>query len=306
MNLHHLRYARSVMETRSFSRAAEQCHVSQPSLSIAVAQLEQELGEPLFLRSTRRVEPTPFGAYLAPFLEEAVRGLDEVRLAAARFRGSSETVVRMGLSPLIDARLLKGVIEPFERKWPGGTVIFKECMIEDLQQRLAAQGIDIACTVREGRPRTGFCPLYSDTLLYLPQGGQRRSAGHPVPIRELASETFVLTVDGCGLTNAIRRLFHRNKVRLREYAGHALSYDVVEEWVELGIGAGILPESKVNKLKQSARPIVQNSGQLAKLGYEFRWNERRQMPDHVAAFIEHLRSAVPKLVRGAVWGSTRR
>jgi hypothetical protein len=87
------------------------------------------------------------------------------------------------------------------------------------------------------------------------------AARSPIAVRDLAPETFVLTIEGCGLTNAVRGLFQRNRVRLREYPGQALSYDVVEEWVELGIGAGILPASKVRKLRRSARPILGNSGQ---------------------------------------------
>ena len=90
----------------------------------------------------------------------------------------------------------------------------------------------------------------------------------------------------------------RNRVRLREYPGQALSYDVVEEWVELGIGAGILPASKVKKLRRSARPILRNSGQPAQVHYQFRWHGKRQLSTHVQAFVEHCRDVVPTLVRG--------
>jgi DNA-binding transcriptional LysR family regulator len=298
MNVHHLRYVRAAIEQRSFSRAARQCHVSQPSLSIAVAQLEEELGQAIFLRSTRRLELTPFGTYLAPILEEALRGIDDVRQAATRFRGNAEAVIRLGLLPLVDARLLTRVLEPFGRRWPSGRIILKECLLDDLEQRLATQGIDVACTIREGTIRTGACPFYSDTLWYLPQGGGRAAARSPIAVRDLAPETFVLTIEGCGLTNAVRGLFQRNRVRLREYPGQALSYDVVEEWVELGIGAGILPASKVRKLRRSARPILGKSGQPAQVHYQFRWHARRQLPPHVLAFVEHCRAIVPALVRG--------
>jgi hypothetical protein len=80
-----------------------------------VTQLEEELGQAIFLRSTP-LQLTPFGAYLAPILEEALRGIDDVSQAAARFRGNAETVIRLGLLPLVDARLLTRVLEPFARK----------------------------------------------------------------------------------------------------------------------------------------------------------------------------------------------
>lgn len=300
MNLHQLRYALAVMEARSFSRAAESCHVSQPSLSVAVAQLEAELGEALFDRTTRRVEVTPFGEYLASAMQDAMRGIEEVRLAAERFRGSADQVVRLGLSPLIDGRLLKRVIEPFERGWPGGQVILKECMLGDLEQRLETHKIDAAVTLAEARPqaRIGRSPFYTEPLLYLPQGGEPDPVGGPVPIRELGGRTFVLTMDGCGLANSIRKLFHRSGVRLQEYPGQALSYDVVEEWVGLGIGASILPESKVKALRSCARPIVKNNRQTASLSYELKWNARRRQRECVTAFVKHFRAVGEHLVRG--------
>jgi DNA-binding transcriptional LysR family regulator len=212
-------------------------------------------------------------------------------------------VIRLGLLPLVDARLLTRVLEPFERGWASGRIILKECLLDDLEERLATQGIDAACTIHEGPGtgtiKSGACPFYSDTLMYLPQGGGRASARGPIAVRALAPETFVLTVDGCGLTNAVRGLFQRHRVRLREYPGQALSYDVVEEWVELGIGTGILPASKVRKLRRAARPILRNNGQPAQVHYYFRWLGKRQLPPHVQAFVDHCRAIVPALVRGA-------
>ena len=77
MELHQLRYVAAVARTGNFSRAAEQCHVSQPSLSQQIKKLEQELGERLFDRLKREVKLTPHGEV---FLLRAIRVLDDAAI----------------------------------------------------------------------------------------------------------------------------------------------------------------------------------------------------------------------------------
>src|SRR6187551_1505031 len=75
MEIHQLRYFLAVVRTRNFSRAAEQCHVTQPSLSQQIKKLEDELGERLFARTKREVVVTPAGEL---FSGHANRVLEEI------------------------------------------------------------------------------------------------------------------------------------------------------------------------------------------------------------------------------------
>ena len=78
MEMHQLRYAVAVARSGNFSRAAEQCHVAQPSLSQQIMKLEEELGERLFDRAKREARLTPHGEI---FLQRAIRILEEVDAA---------------------------------------------------------------------------------------------------------------------------------------------------------------------------------------------------------------------------------
>jgi LysR family transcriptional regulator, hydrogen peroxide-inducible genes activator len=101
MEVHQLRYVVAVARTGNFSRAAEHCHVSQPSLSQQIQKLERELGERLFDRMKREAKLTASGE---AFLRHAVRILDE--LEAAR-REAAETndllrgTIALGMLPTI-------------------------------------------------------------------------------------------------------------------------------------------------------------------------------------------------------------
>src|SRR3954462_9606273 len=110
MELHQLRYLLAVAKTGNFSRAAEQCHVSQPSLSQQIAKLESELGERLFSRLKRRAVLTAAGEVL---VLRANRILSEVEAARRDVADATEQVrgrVSIGVLPTIAPYLLPPVL----------------------------------------------------------------------------------------------------------------------------------------------------------------------------------------------------
>src|SRR6202012_4781040 len=101
MEMHQLRYVIAVARTGNFSRAAQQCHVAQPSLSQQIQKLEAELGERLFIRKRRDARLTPHGE---AFLPRAVRILGEVEAArreADEARNLLRGTVSIGALPTI-------------------------------------------------------------------------------------------------------------------------------------------------------------------------------------------------------------
>ena len=84
MEVHQLRYFAKVAELGHFTRAAEACHVSQPSLSQAIAKLERELGQPLFVRLGRTVKLTDAGRALKTRAEQILSLLDDAKALLER------------------------------------------------------------------------------------------------------------------------------------------------------------------------------------------------------------------------------
>src|SRR5688572_2024795 len=100
MNLSHLRFASPLASSGSFTAAAAACFVTQPTLSNGIAQLEDELGERLFARTTRKVALTPFGTHLLPCIAEVLRAQSSLTLQARAFLKPEKRLIRIGLSPL--------------------------------------------------------------------------------------------------------------------------------------------------------------------------------------------------------------
>src|ERR1700748_283297 len=116
MEMNQLRYVVAVARTGNFSRAAEQCRVSQPSLSQQIQKLEDELGERLFDRMKRQTKLTSYGE---AFLRRAVRILEETDLAlreASDAKSLMSGTLSIGVLPTIAPYLLPKAISAFARK----------------------------------------------------------------------------------------------------------------------------------------------------------------------------------------------
>src|ERR1700752_3746716 len=117
MEMHQLRYVVAVARTRNFLRAAEQCHVSQPSLSQQLQKLEDELGERLFERTKRDARLTAHGE---AFLPRALRILEEVDAAKREATDARELLrgtITIGVLPTIAPYLLPDVLTQFAKSF---------------------------------------------------------------------------------------------------------------------------------------------------------------------------------------------
>ena len=143
MELHQLRYFLAVARTCNFSRAAEQCHVAQPSLSQQIMKLEDELGERLFERTKREVALTPAGEL---FRAHAERVLEEVELARDKVREVGGLVrgrVTLGALPTVAPYYLPARLRAFTAKFPGVEVVVHEDTTAQLTVAVLAKDIDL-------------------------------------------------------------------------------------------------------------------------------------------------------------------
>ncbi len=301
MNLSQLRFASAVASSGSFTAAAQACFVTQPTLSNGVAQLEAELGERLFLRTTRKVGLTPFGRHVLPYIEQVLAAQDSLVQQSQTFLAPDKRLIRIGTSPLVNSHLLRLLLEPFRLSHPAVDVVLRELNMTDLARMLDDGLLDFVfgvAGVHRGPWTASF--LYEEPLLYIPRGAAWGAGARPpaVALSEIASETYVMVPEACGLARATRALFRSERRKLNEYSGEAMSYQVLEEWAALGIGAAILPRSKLKAKALAAAPILLKSGQAASLAFEATWGNAANQPAHLAAFATHLRQVVPGLVSG--------
>ena len=123
MELRHLRYFLAVADTRSFTRAAERLHVTQPTLSHQIKQLESMVGTMLFDRSTKEVELTDAGRLFKPYCERILKEIDASALAISELEGLMRGTLRMAVFHSFSHSMLPAIMSEFALRYPGVHVI---------------------------------------------------------------------------------------------------------------------------------------------------------------------------------------
>src|SRR5262245_61617931 len=126
MELHQLRYFVAAARAGSFSRAAESCHVSQPSLSQQIQKLECGLGQPLFHRLSRRVALTDAGRALLDRAISILAAVDEAESLLQSGDGAGPGRLAIGAIPTVAPYLLPSALEALTRRHPGAEVLVRE------------------------------------------------------------------------------------------------------------------------------------------------------------------------------------
>lgn len=118
MNLRALHYFVKLAEHRHFSRAAEACFVSQPTLSTQVRKLEEELGVQLVERTPRKVQLTPVGEDIANRARHVLRDIEQIKATARRSHDPETGTLRMGLFPTLAPYLLPHAVPLLRARFP--------------------------------------------------------------------------------------------------------------------------------------------------------------------------------------------
>lgn len=251
MNLQQLRYVRALVEEGSFVAAASRCAVTQPTLSNGIAQLEAEIGHRIFRRTTRSVSLTNYGEQVLPAILETLKAFDYLRELVKRIGSGSGLSVHVGLSPVVGIRQAEDMLEPYHARRPEIGLIYHEGNLDELCDLLRRSEIDIIVSpIAHRSAPVSDCVmqlLRSEPLFFIPrkEDSGRWAGKNSVSIKDIADEQFVLVPNVCGLTQVTKTLFDEHSCMLNRYPGEASSYAVVSEWAKLGLGSGILPQSKI-------------------------------------------------------------
>jgi LysR family hydrogen peroxide-inducible transcriptional activator len=241
MEMHQLRYFVAVADEGSFSRAAERCFVSQPSLSQQIIKLEQEVGRPLFDRAGRRVLLTDAGRLLLEHARAVLMTIENATRQLKEVHCDSSGRLTVGVIPTIASYLLPPVIATFRRTHPRVELMIQE----DYTQRLVAsvrQGdLDIAIAALPiDDDQLTLETLGTDPLvLAVPSGHPLARKRRPV-LRDLNQEPFVLISDMHCLGEQVMSICRSHEIQPKLVCRGA-QISTVQALIALGEGVSLLP-----------------------------------------------------------------
>lgn len=247
MELHQLRYFCAVAETGSFSRAAEQSHVSQPSLSQQILKLEDELGARLFDRLGRSVRLTDLGKAFLPRARAVLRELEAARGDVVERKETQSGTVVIGVIPTVAPYLLPPLLASYSRKYPQVQLSVVEEITPVLLDRLRAGSIDLAVLALplRGHEFATF-PLLTERLFAALPKKHRFAARSSLSLQDLRTEPFLLLRDGhCFRDTAIAAC---DRARLHpRIVFESGQFSSLLSMVGAGMGVSLVPEMAVDK-----------------------------------------------------------
>jgi len=176
--------------------------------------------------------------------------------------------------------------------------------MEDLYTQLDEGEIELAiCPCvdeRSDEPHFSSIGFYQEPVFVLQKSDGKSHDDHMVSRRfidDLESEVFALTPDLCGHAPATRSWFKQRGRVLNEYQGHAVSYQVMQEWAELGIASAILPWSKISEAnRRLVSQLYLEQERPAMLEFKIIWKTTSRYGAQIADFVGHCKARMPPVV----------
>jgi LysR family transcriptional regulator, hydrogen peroxide-inducible genes activator len=244
MNLQELRYLVALAEHRHFGRAAEACHVSQPTLSSQIRKLEDELGVTLLERTNKRVDLTPVGSQILIHAQQALAQAAQMEAVARAARDPLVGPLKLGAIPTLAPYLMPLILKPIHQAYPGLIIELWEDQTRALIEGLRNHRLDAALLATAPEvPEITEIELFDEPLLAALPSAHKLARGKTVSEKSLAGELLVLA-DGHCLSNHALAACGAKSGLVRsslQSSMQAATLDTLVNLVAAGYGATLIP-----------------------------------------------------------------
>jgi DNA-binding transcriptional LysR family regulator len=258
MEMHQVRYFLAVAQKLNFSRAAEECNVSQPALSRGVQQLEGELGGPLFHRERQLTHLTELGEMMRPHLETVYEAAVKAKRLSQDIKQLKRVPLKLGIMSTISPDEIVDLIAALKTRHDGLELHLCDANARELRERLLTGDLEVVIYALPGEERderTHVMPLFAEQMVITVHSGHRLAGERAFPVRELNGECYI----------------HRMNCEFAGYADHILKEKGVtctptywserDDWtlamVAAGLGFAFMPENAAHHPGIVALPVIE-------------------------------------------------
>ena len=241
MNLRALQYFVKLADLRHFSKAADACFVSQPTLSTQIKKLEEELGVQLVERSPKNIMLTPVGEEIAGRARLVLSDIDQIRAVARRSGNPADGNLRLGLFPTLAPYFLPHVVPGLRAAYPNLTLQLAEEKTENILSMLRQGELDAGLLAlpinQEGLE---IKPLFKEPFVVAVPGEHALADKKRIVLSDLENTELLLLEEGhclrehalevCALSGAHERVDF-----------HATSMETLRQMVAAGVGVTLMP-----------------------------------------------------------------
>ncbi|MBZ0278552.1 MAG: LysR family transcriptional regulator [Anaerolineae bacterium] len=299
LNLNKLEIFALVVETGSFSGAAERLLLKQPAVSQHIQDLEASLGTKLFKRGRRGVALTPAGDTLYAYTQRILQLVAEAESAVTDVRHIKRGQAHIGATPGVSMYLLPGWMRTFQRAYPNLTMALETGVTTRIVNGVLAHRLDVGLIEGEieglQTPQLASLILRDIDLFVIVGKGHDWCSAENVPLEALDGQPFITRTQDSQTRRWIDSLFTAHGVKPRIVAEFD-NPEAIKQAVASGIGITILPEYAVTH--EQARRVVRAvniTDVTLRRTLKLIWDESRPFAPVTRALLAHLAAEFPQL-----------
>lgn len=252
MTLTDLRYIVALARERHFGRAAEKCFVSQPTLSVAVKKLEEQLGVVLFERSPQEVRVTPVGQRIVAQAERVLAEAAQVEEIAAADKGPLVGPLRVGVIFTIAPWLLPRLVPLVKKRAPAMPLILEENYTHRLVEKLKNNELDLAIlALPVEEPWLTTQAVYDEQFRVLAPAGHPWAADKAIDAAALLDAQLLMLGPGNCFRDQVMDLCAtaHSQSGVSPHVIEGSSLETIRHMVASGVGVTVMPASAVDDIR---------------------------------------------------------
>lgn len=299
MTITQLKYVLAVAEYKNFTLAAEKCFVTQPTLSMQIQKVEEELDVQLFDRTKKPIQLTEIGQKIVNQSKNIVNEADRIQDIVDQQKGFIGGEFRLGIIPTITPTLLPMFLNNFIKKYPKVKLIIEELHTDDIIFKLNNGHLDaaIAATPLNEEKIKEIVLYYEPFVAYIPENHSTFSKKE-IEIDDLNLEEILLLQDGHCFRDSILNLCkNSNNLEQNHFQLESGSFETLIKLADEGLGTTLLPylhtlelkEKDLNKLRHFKEPKPAREVSLI--------YPKNELKIHI---IDALRSTIAGVIKGAI------
>ncbi|MCZ8196731.1 MAG: LysR substrate-binding domain-containing protein [Flavobacterium sp.] len=299
MTITQLKYVLAVAEYKNFTLAAEKCFVTQPTLSMQIQKVEEELDVQLFDRSKKPIQLTEIGQKIVNQSKNIVNEADRIQDIVDQQKGFIGGEFRLGIIPTITPTLLPMFLNNFIKKYPKVKLKIEELHTDDIIFKLNNGHLDaaIAATPLHEEKIKEIVLYYEPFVAYIPENHATFSKKE-IEISDLNLDEILLLQDGhCFRDNVLNLCKNSNNLDHNHFQLESGSFETLIKLADEGLGTTLLPylhtlelkEKDMNKLRHFKEPKPAREVSLI--------YPKNELKIHI---IDALRTTIAGVIKGAI------
>ena len=253
MTITQLKYVLAVAEHKNFTLAAEKCFVTQPTLSMQIQKIEEELSIQIFDRTKKPIQLTDIGQKIVNQAKNIVNEADRIQDIVEQQKGFIGGEFRLGIIPTIMPTLLPMFLNNFIKKYPKVKLIIEELNTDEIITKLKNGNLDaaIAATPLEDEKIKEIVLYFEPFVAYIPENNAIYKK-EEIEIDDLNINDILLLQDGHCFRDGILNLCkNRNESGLKSFQIESGSFETLIKLADEGLGTTLLPYLHTLDLKES-------------------------------------------------------